>query len=452
MANPLFLPELREMLAENNRAELEEFCTTLHPARTADFLEGLEPSEIWAVLAHTELPRRVEIFHYFELARQAEIVEQLPQQEVAELVASLAADDRVDLLNNVSPEVVEGLLPLLTSEDRRDILHLRSYPEGTAGAMMTTEFAKLSETLTVSQALDELRPQAEHLETIYYLYIVDDQDHLRGLVSARQLVSAMGRPATTLKELMETEVVTALVTDDQEEVAQRVARYDLLAIPVVDSVHKMLGIITHDDVMDVVRVEATEDAHRSAAVAPLTESYLRTSLWTLSWKRGVWLAILFVGSLATASALSHYERDLKNWEWLVLFIPMVISCGGNTGNQSATLIITGLTSGDLSPSEWRRILLRELILGVCLGLCLGGIGLMEALVLADEARQSLGILVVPLTILIVVTCGALCGSLLPLLFRKLGLDPALMSNPFVAGLMDIMGIIIYMQVAQALLT
>ena len=452
MINPLFLPEIREMLAEKNSAALREFCTSLHPARTADFMEGLSEEEIWSVLQHADIARRVEIFHYFDRSNQTEIVERMDRAEAAELIAEIAPDDRVDLLNTVDPLIVDELLPLLPTEERRDFLHLSAYPEGTAGAVMTTEFAKLSESLTVSRALEELRGQAEELETIYYLYIVDDQDHLRGLVSARQLVSAMGKPDTPLSELMETGLVTAEVDDDQEEVAQKVARYDLLAIPVVDLQRKMLGIITHDDIIDVVREEATEDALRSAAVEPLEESYLETHLLTLGWKRGIWLVILFFAAILTAYALDHYQYAITRWTFLVAFIPLVISSGGNMGNQSATLIITALTIGDITLADWGRVVRRELMLGFLLGGCLAILGLAAVYMMHDDARSTPNaIWVVPLTILLVMVCGALSGTILPLVFKRLGLDPALMSNPFVAGIIDILGIVIYMNVALLLL-
>lgn len=449
MINTLFLPELREMLANNDGAELTEFCEALHhPARTAEFMEGLSADEAWQVLAHTELLNRAEIFGFFGHHKQVEIIESQPRQEVADLIAALPPDDRVDMLSDVDQEVVDELLPLVPADERRDILRLSAYPEGTAGAVMTTEVARLGEKLTVNNALSEIARQAEELETIYYIYVVDDCDHLRGVVSARQLLSKIGKPDVPLGELMETELVTVNVLDDQEEMANKVARFDLLAIPVVDDERRMLGIITHDDVIDVVQEEATEDAHLAAAVAPLDESYLKTHLLTLSWKRGIWLMILFVAALLTAVALRIYHERLALWAWLVPFIPLVISSGGNSGSQSATLIITALSRGHITLGDWARVVWRELLMGLILGSVLGLCGFVVALgfVSAGEA------LVIPVTLLLVVVSGTLCGSLLPLLFERLGLDPALMSNPFVAGIIDILGIVIYMNVALWLLS
>ncbi len=449
MINTLYLPELREMLAEGNAAELREFCVALPPARTAEFMEGLDADESWRVLTFADENTRTEIFAFLDHDKQVQIFETQPREEIAALVAELPADDRVDMLKGTSDAAVAEILPLVPSDERRDIQRLLKYPEGTAGSVMTTEFAKLSETLTVREAIEALSRQEADLEIVYYLYIVDDADHLRGLVSFRSMVSSIARqPETKLGDLMETEIVSVNVSDDQEEVANKVARYDLLAIPVVDDERRMVGIITHDDIIDVVREEATEDAHRIAAVDPLDVSYLRTGLLALSWKRGIWLTVLFFGSILTATALNVYEGELNKVAWLVVFIPMLISSGGNCGNQSSTLIITALTAGDVKLGDWLRVLRREFVMGLLLGAGLGIIGFGIALALRQDVREAI---VVPITLLLVVLSSTMIGSLLPLMFKRIGLDPALMSNPFVAGIMDILGILIYINIAILLL-
>lgn len=448
MTNTLYLPELREMLAENNAAELEEFCQALHPARTAEFMEGLSADEAWSVLKHADDVTRVEIFAYFEPARQVEIIETAEEHDVAHLLERLPNDDLVDLLDHVSPERVATLLPLLPNAMRRDVLRLRAYPEGTAGAVMTTEFARLKETDTVRQALADLSHQAEGLETIYYLYVVDEEDHLRGTVSARQLVSAMGHPDVKIEDMMERDVVSVEAEEDQEEVLHKVARYDLLAIPVVDHEHHMLGIVTHDDVIDVAREEATEDAHRAGGIDPLDHGYLETRLPLLIWKRGIWLAIFFCGALLTTVALQGHQATFAATSWLVFFIPLVNSSGGNTGNQSATLVITALATGDITFKDGWRVIRRELAMGAVLGGILATAAFFVSLILTPGV---LGSAVVAIALFLVVMCGTAAGTLLPLMFHKLGLDPALMSNPLVASLIDFLGIAIYMNVALLLL-
>lgn len=448
MVNTLFLPEIREMLSDENRAELEEFCTALNAGRTAEFMEGLSNEEVWEVLQYAEPERRAEIFGYFPEDRQILMLESHEPSQVAELVEELAPDDRVDLLQELPGNRVDAILPLLPIEDRRDIQRLQSYPEGTAGALMTTEVAMLTEHLTAHEALEELGRQAGELETIYYLYVVDNNKLLRGIVSTRQLVSSLGRPTRTLGEMMEADVVAAQVTDDQESVAEKVERYNLLAIPVVDSGRQLLGIITHDDVIDVVREELAEDAQRIAAVAPLEDDYLRISLPTLSWKRGIWLTILFFAALLTAFALRHYDSELEFYPWLVCFIPLIISAGGNSGSQSATLVITAMTSGEVKFRDWPLVLKRELLVSLILGGFLAFIGGVVAYFIAPSGWDSL---VVPFTLISVIICGCLCGATLPIVFKRIGLDPAMMSNPFVAGIVDILGIVIYINIARVML-
>src|SRR5262245_54394158 len=456
MVNTLFLPELREMLAENNTFELHEFCTALHPARTAEFMEGLDAPDSWRVLQHADLKLREEIFGYFPSEKQLEIIESQERAEIAELLADLPADDRVDLLDKVTPEVVEELLPLLPAHERREILRLREYPEDTAGAMMTTEVAMIDEDLTVRQAIDELTRAAERLETIYYIYAVDHEQRLGGVVTARQLLTALRKPEMRVADLMETDLIFVEATANRNEVTDQVARYDLHAIPVVDDRRRLLGIITHDDVIDAVRQEATEEAQRSAAVVALEEGYMQTSLVTLWWKRGVWLTVLFITAVFTATALRYYEGQLKTWTWLVIFIPLIMSSGGNCGNQSATLIITALTSGNVRLRDWRKVAWRELRVGLMLGALLavlgGLISWIQTLKEKDAHEHPRWPLVGPLTLVLVVTSGAVSGSLLPLVFKRFGLDPALMSNPFVAAISDILAIVIYMTVALTLLS
>jgi magnesium transporter len=448
MVNTLLLPELREMLADGNAAELEEFCAAMNAGRTAEFMEGLTDDEAWLVLQHAAPPRRAEIFGHFGYERQVSLLSEHDPSEIAELVEEMAADDRVDLLQELSDERVDEILPLLPPADRRDIQRLRAYPDGTAGALMTTEMAKLDEKWTVRQALDELANQSEFFETIYYLFIVGENDQLRGVVSARQLVTALRTPDLPLSELVETDVVTALTTEDQESVAAKVERFNLLAIPVVDEARHLVGIITHDDIIDVVREELNEDAQQMAAISPLDTDFLKIDLLTLSWKRGIWLAILFFTALFTAFALKFYEGELARYAWLAWFIPLIISSGGNSGSQSATLVITGMTSGNVKLPNWRNVMGRELIVSMLLGGFVATFGMLVALVVAPSPRDAV---VIPITLFFVVICGCFCGASLPMIFKRLGLDPALMSNPFVAGIVDILGIVIYLNVARIVL-
>jgi magnesium transporter len=448
MINTLYLPELREMLELSDSESLREFCTALHPARTAEFMEGLTASETWTVLQAADPATRVQIFGYLDRQKQIEVIETSDPESVSSLVADMAADDSVDLLNAIDQESAQSVMTLLPAEQRRDIMRLLSYPEGTAGAVMTTEVAKLPESLTVRGALEQLSRIAENLETIYYIYIVDSEDHLRGAVSARQLVTHLNRPNMPITELMERSLVTVEVTDDQEAAAAKVADFDFPAIPVVDHEQHLVGIITHDDVIDVLQREATEDAYLAGAVGPIEEDYLSTPWMYLTRLRAAWLALLFFGAMFTIVALRSYHETINSVAWLVLFLPLVASSGGNSGGQSATLVIRALTTKEITPARWWAVVRRELLTGAALGLVLGAIGYVAACFITHSAVDAL---VLPVTLLLVVTCGTLIGSTLPLLFSRLGLDPALMSTPFVTVIIDVIGIVVYMNVALLML-
>jgi magnesium transporter len=447
MANPILLPELRLMLEENDDLGLREVLTELHPATVADFTEGLTVEETWRVLSRAPLARQAEIFSYYPIPKQVAMVEGAGRERMSALLEEMAPDNRVDLLQHLDDEVVEELLPLVAKAERHDIRQLLSYPEQSAGALMTTEYASLPAEVTAGEAIARLRQQAPDSEMIYYIYVLDDQRHLLGFVSLRDLILA--KPSTRVADLMTRDVISVRVDEDQEEVARKMARYDFIAMPVVDGENRLVGIITHDDVIDVVREEAIEDAHRIGGLAPLNTGYMQTPLLTMSSKRGVWLTILFFTALLTTFALKEYEDNFERWGWLVLFVPLVVATGGNSGNQSATLVITALTTGDITLRDWFRVIRRELLMGMVLGAGLGVLGMGIALLHAPTYWDAV---VVPVTIMLVVTCGTLVGSILPIIFRRLGLDPALMSNPFVAGIVDIVGIVIYMNVALLLLS
>jgi magnesium transporter len=447
VVNTLYLPELREMLELGDQVGLREFCTALHPARTAEFMEGLTAAEAWAVLQVADPPTRVQIFGYLDRTRQVEILETCDRESIGQLIADMAADDRVDLLNEIDEEVARELLPLVPADARRDTLRLQAYPEGTAGALMTTEVARLPESLTVRAALEELSRIAQDLETIYYIYIVDDENHLRGAISARQLVTNIGKPNRPITELMERDLVTVEATDDQEAVARKVADYDFLAIPVVDHEQHLVGIITHDDVIDVLQQEATEDAYLAGAVGRIEADYFSIPWFRFTLLRARWLAILFLGAMGTIFALRTYHATLERVAWLVFFLPLLVASGGNSGSQSATLIIRALATREVTPAVWWHVVWRELRIGLTLGMLLGAIGYLIATLMVSPTEA----LVIPVTLVLVVTCSTLLGSLLPLLFARFGWDPALMSTPFVTVIIDVVGIVIYMNIAILLI-
>jgi len=442
-ANPILIPELRVMLAEGDAAGLREVAEELHPATVAEFSEGLDDRELWQMLDAVRVERQAEIFPYYPMSRQVELVKAGDRPHLGALLEWMAADNRDDLLRELEPEFVEQILPLVAKAERHDIRMLLSCPEGSAGSLMTTEYASLPADITAGEAITRLRSQAPDSESIYYIYVLDQDRTLVGFVSLRDLILA--RPTALVSDLMQRDVISVRVDQPSEAAVEKLARFDFIAMPVVDDRNRLVGIVTHDDVLDAVRQDATDDAQRIAAVAPLGESYLEAAIVLMTWKRGVWLTILFATAAVTAMVLA---RSPIRHAWLVAFIPLVIASGGNSGNQSATLVITALSTGDCRVSDWRRILRREFALGLLLGGMLAVPGYLLALVYAPNPTQAL---VIPLTILSVVMLGSLVGSVLPLIFRSIGLDPSLMSNPFVSAIVDVVGIVLYTGISVLLL-
>jgi magnesium transporter len=355
-------------------------------------------------------------------------MQDLPEQQAREILASLEASE---------PGIAE------------QVRVLSSYGEQTAGGIMTTDYLALWPELTVSEAIDEVRRSSHerNLETVYYIYVVA-YDKLIGVLSLRDLLLNEGD--RTISSVMTSNVVNVGPETDQEEVAAAIARYDLSAIPVVDQQGRMLGVVTVDDVVDVVIEEATEDAHKMAAVMPVEEGYFDTGFVAYFQSRIVWLVVLFVCGLLTTYVMNHYQGELAAAMDLIIFVPLIISSGGNSGSQSSSLIIRALALGELKPADWQRVFGRELLMGLCLGLVLGMVGFARAVMTGGvQSPTALGC-TVALSVVAVVTLGTLVGSLMPLVIERLGLDPAVSSTPFVASVVDVLGLMLYFSVAHTL--
>jgi len=453
MYNPLLLPELREMLSTDDAKGLTDVMTELHPATIADFSEGLSVEETWRLLDHASVDRQAEVLSFFPLPKQEELVNGVGRERMSKLLEAMSPDRRVDLLKRLENEVVESLLPLIAKAERQDIRTLLSYPEGSAGSVMTTEYASLPVGVSAGDAVSLIRQQAPSRETIYYIYVLDEARHLLGFVSLRDLILA--RPTVAIADVMQRDVISVRVDEDQEEAARTLAKYDFIAIPVVDDQNRLVGIITHDDVIDVMIEEATEDALQMGGVVPMAEDYLEAPFFTVWRKRAVWLSCLFVAELFTFTALAHFEDEIAAVLALSLFVPLCISTGGNSGSQAATLITRALALGQLTPGDWWRTLRHELLVGLALGSTLGAIGFVRASmtpssVLGNADRWMLA-LVICQAVAAICLWGTLVGSMLPLLFKRLGLDPGYASSPFVATFVDVTGIVIYFSIARTYL-
>ncbi|MBX3436693.1 MAG: magnesium transporter, partial [Planctomycetaceae bacterium] len=401
MFNSLLVPDLKMMIDEDDGPGMKAFCEDLHPSAAAEVLESFPPDSVWGILTHCPPQTQAEIFQFLSLPFQVQIVESIEPSQLTRLIEEMSADDRVDLLERLAPEKVEALLPLIAHAKRSDIRKLLSYPEESAGSIMTTDYASLPADITVAEALQRLRLQAPSRETIYYIYVTDEDRHLQGFLSLRDLILA--KPTARLSEIMQRDVISVRVDDDQELVAREIARYDFIAIPVVDNQNQLVGIVTHDDAADVLLEEATEDQQRLAAVEPLEDSYLQTSVRTLVWKRGMWLVILLGTAVVTAGLIKIYDKGGHHAQWMILFLPMVLASGGNAGSQSATLIIRALALRETAQGDARRIWVRELYLGSLLGAALATAALIIASLFPSIAFWQAA--VVGSTVFLVVTLG-----------------------------------------------
>lgn len=448
----LILPEVIEAL-QTSPEDLVELTEELHPADLADLAAALEPELAQKLLTVLPVDVGARLLENLDEEKRAALFANLATKELdkaAALTDEMAHDDRADLYATLGEDLRTELLDALGEEESRDIRQLLSYPEDSAGAIMTTDFVALPAHVSTQEAINLIRQNASDKETIYQAYAVDQNGTLLGVVSLRDLVVS---PADrTIAQIMNPNIVSAPVDIDQEEVARLIAKYDLLALPVVDRHHRIAGIITIDDAIDVVQEEATEDVQRMGAVEPLEQPYLSTPFWHLIRKRAPWLVVLFVAGLATRNVLEHFSQsEVPNLTQLLWFVPLIVASGGNSGSQSATLVIRALSLGRLESKDVGRVLLRELTVGLSLGCILGVVGLASAAVW-ESTRYLPMVLSVGVAVVCVVTWGALVGAGVPLFMVRLGIDPAVASNPFISSLCDITGLILYMEVAQLFLS
>ncbi len=422
----------------------------LQPVQPVDSAEaiGTLPRTLQA-LAFRLLPKNeaIEVYEYLDGSVQQSLLERLRSGEVLELVEEMSPDDRVRLFDELPAKVVRRLLAELSPAERRVTAQMLGYEAETAGRLMTTEFIDLKEFHSAQQALDIVRRRARDTETIYSLYVTDASRHLSGMLSLRDLVTA--DPEDRLGDVMTREVMSVTTDTDQEEVARVIQRYDFLAVPVVDREQRLVGIVTVDDVIDVIQQEATRDLYAAGAVqAGDEDDYFRSNLFTVARRRVVWLLVLLVANTGTSAVIASEQQVLKQVVLLAAFIPLLIGTGGNVGAQSSTVVIRGLSTQRLqSLGPWRTIG-RELVAGALLGALLAVVVVPWAWTMGGSAlvATAAGISLVAIT-----TLAATAGAALPLLFDRLGLDPALMSAPFITTATDVAGVFIYLRTAQLLL-
>lgn len=417
---------------------------SMHPSDIAETLEesGCSPIQIVEVLVQIGNHTASDAFGQLSIETQQACLEATNAQTMLRFVENMEPDDRVDLLKAVDEDVREAIMPLIAQAERNDIRKLWKYEEGTAGAVMTTEYAVLPQDITVANALEQMRLQAPNKETIYTIHITDAQRHLLGIVSLRDLI--MSKPRTTLKTIIETRVISVPHDMAEEDVAAIIAKYDLLAVPVVDRENRLLGIITVDDVIDIMEAESTEDFQRISAMVPFEEEYFKRPLPRLFWSRFLWLAVLLFTSLISTTIMEMNSAVIHQMVALAFFIPLVTGTCGNAGTQSATMVVRALALGEIGPGDVFRVFRRELLLGLALG---GSLGLMAYFrVFLQDHSMILG-WTVGAALLATLLTANLTGALMPLLLKKLKLDPALTAGPFIATVIDAVGITLYFQIA-----
>ena len=453
----LVAPDLLDLLEESPAAIAAE-TEELHPADLADVVELIPRERIAAFLASLPPARAGDVLEYLDEELRAQLLEELPSTVAAALVSQMTPDDRADVLEEIDKDVAEEIVSELPAEAREETERLRQFEPDTAGGLMTTEFVSVSATMLVDAALEQVRALARsgRREATYNIYATDQDGRLAGVLSLRELLAA--QPGARIADVAWTEVVSVGPAADRESVARMTADYDLMAVPVVSESGHVMGVVTVDDVIDVIEEVQSETMQKLGGMEALDEPYTSIGFWQMIRKRGGWLCVLFVGELLTASAMQGFEEELKRAVVLSLFVPLIVSSGGNSGSQATSLIIRAMALGEVRVSDWWRVALRELPTGLVLGGVLGLLGFFRIILWQHMGLWDYGpyymllALTVSLSVLGVVAFGSLIGSMLPFALRRFGLDPASASAPFVATLVDVTGVIIYFMLALLILS
>jgi len=449
-------PEIRSLIEARNFGALREVFREWPPADVAEVILDMPEDEqviIFRVLPHA---LAADVFEYLDIDAQQKLLRAMAHEQVVGILNEMAPDDRTALLEELPSAAARQLIQLLTPEERRVATALLGYPEDSVGRLMTPDFIAVKEDWTVQQVLDYIREHGQDSETLNVIYVVDDRGKLIDDVRMREFLL---RPLTAKVSQIRDETFVALnVNDSQQDALNVFRRYDRVALPVLDSSGVLVGIVTSDDMLDVAEKEATEDIQKFGGMEALDEPYMRIPLWRMVRKRAGWLIILFLGETLTATAMANYQAELAKALVLALFLPLIISSGGNSGSQASTLMIRAMALGEVTLRDWWHVMRREVQAGILLGAILGAIGVVRvgAWAIVGEQylhRQPYGAhwplvaLTVGVALVGVVLWGTLSGSMLPFILRRVGADPAASSAPFVATLVDVTGLIIYFSIA-----
>ena len=460
MVGRILIPEIKSLIDARNFGALRELFQEWEPADVAEVILDLPEDEqviIFRILPHA---LAADVFEYIEVDAQQQLLRGMAHEQVVQILNEMSPDDRTALLEELPSAAARQLIRLLTPDERRVAQALLGYPEGSVGRLMTPDFIAVHGDWSVKEVLDHIREHGQDSETLNVIYVVDERGKLIDDIRMREFLL---KPLEfKVSELMEETFVTLNVTDSQEDALNVFRKYDRTALPVVDSTGVLVGIVTIDDMLDVAEEEATEDIHKFGGMQALDEPYLRLSLWSMLRKRGPWLMVLLLGEMLTATAMASYEDEIAKAVVLAVFLPMIISSGGNSGSQASTLIIRAMALGEVTLRDWWRVMQREFQTGLLLGLFLGIIGAIRVAMWSVIGERyfhrevygphwPLVAITVGIALVGVVLWGSLSGSMLPFVLRRVGADPATSSAPFVATLVDVTGLIIYFSIALVIM-
>jgi magnesium transporter len=455
MFGKLLLPEIIELIDMKDFRSIKEVISEWHPADVAELISNLPESQQFIVFRFLPKNLTSTVFEFLSVDSQKNILESMGKKEVAAIINELSPDDRTSLFEEMPHSVVKNMLSLLTKEERKIAITLLGYPEDSVGRLMTPEYVSVKSHMTIEDVLEKIRKYGSDSETLDVIYVIDEKGRLIDDLPIREIL--LSPPKKKISDLMDTKFAYLNATDDQEIAVESFKKYECYALPVIDNDGFLIGIVTMDDILYVAEEETTEDIHKIGGIEALDDSYMNTSLFSLIKKRASWLVILFLGEMLTASAMAFYEKEIAKAVILALFVPLIISSGGNSGSQATSLIIRGIALKEFGFRDWWKIMKRELLSGFFLGLILGTIGFARISIwqfmsgIYGTYWLSIAI-VVMLSLIGVVMWGTLSGSMLPLVLKKFNIDPATASAPFVATLVDVTGLVIYFSIAHILLS
>ncbi len=442
--------QLTALLEQRNYREMRTLLEDMAEADIAEFLEELPMEKAMPVFRSLSKEKSVDVFSYFEPETQENFIRSITDEEIVRIVEELSVDDAVDMLEEMPATIVKKVLRMASPDTRKTINQFLNYPEDSVGSIMTAEYTDLRGDMTVGEAIRYIRDISDEKETIYTCYIISPSRVLEGVIELRDILCCK-EDSTVISEIMDTNVTKITTTEHQEEAATLCSKYDLYALPVVDTENRLVGIVTVDDVVDVIEEEATKDIEQMAAMQPLETPYLKTGVFTIVKKRIVWLLVLMVAGTITGSLLGRFEDTIAAIPLLVTFMPMIFDTGGNSGSQSSTTVIRGLTTGELECKDVWKILWKELRVAAVVGVLFAGINFGRVVLLTNDPDRIVIALVVSLAMFFTIIIAKALGAILPVLAQKLHFDPTVMAAPMITTAVDVCAMLVYFGLAMKML-